>query len=738
MKKYKPFLCAILGFLFSKCYLLPNMYPLGIALLCVTFMSKEFFFLFVGALLGAITINMEISYLLVNALPYSVALPLLLILRYYRKENLIFKISVAAISFLLPVFFLDGEFFTTITLIFSALFSICLVPLVKRLYMTFLEMEARLSFEEADILSLCVIGTLVVSSLPDFTFLGFNLPIFALLFTSSLSLCAFETKGSIWATLAGIIYLLKGGNVTSALCLISGGVLGGIFSKKRGGILLGFVLGDLLISLFTLNTLNLSLGIINLLLGCLYTVFLKESFLHRLKRFAGQESGINDIEMSYIEGLRDKQKNTIENWARMYLELSKAFKKASRGGDFKKAIVSDALKICEKCKKQQYCLNNRRSDTLIELNEAAETLIEYENISALPLTLTARCVQPINLIMGLNDSYKVQDNFIEENADHEISLQLKSISDTLFALADEVSTLPQFDKEKENQVKNVLSARVGDVKHVSCRKKGESHILNIGVKENNKNIKTKIISALEDGFLGKYQCLNGGSDLKGGFFGTFAPVPRFNIDACALRENKKGQKVCGDSFSFLDIENDRYIAAISDGAGSGIRAKKESESTLDLLETFAETHISRKEMFTAMNRLLLLKGEKEDYSTVDVTEFDLEKGVMYWTKIGAVPGYILKNGKVEKIETTALPMGIVTKIEPVTTKKLVGENDVIVLVSDGVYDGLNVGNEDRISDILICSKDETPKKMAENILSAAKKTHIDDDMTVMVLKVKVA
>ena len=27
-----------------------------------------------------------------------------------------------------------------------------------------------------------------------------------------------------------------------------------------------------------------------------------------------------------------------------------------------------------------------------------------------------------------------------------------------------------------------------------------------------------------------------------------------------------------------------------------------------------------------MNRLLMLKGEKEDYSTVDVTEFDLEKG----------------------------------------------------------------------------------------------------------------
>ncbi len=730
MKKWKPFLCALLGFFFAKCYLLPGMYPLGIALLCVTFLSKEFFFLFVGSVLGAITINMEISHLLVNALPYSVCLPMLLFLRYYRKDKLIFKIIVALVSFLLPALLLKGEFFQKISLIFSALFSICLVPLVKRLYISFLEMESRLSFEEADVLSLCVVGTLVISSLPNFSFLGFNLPIFALLFTSSLALCAFETKGSIWATVAGIIYLLKGGDATTTLALILGGVLGGIFSKKRGGIFLGFVLGDIMISLFTLNTLKLSLGVLNLILGCAYTVFLKEDLVHRLKRFAGVQSGINDLEMSYIEGLRDKQKTVIENSAHMYAELSKSFKRACRGDDFKKDIAKDLLKVCENCKKKEYCLKNRRSDTLIELNEAVDFLVENEYISQLPLTLTARCVQPINLITELNNAFKKHETFREENSENELSAQLKSISDMLFSLSDEISKMPQFDREKENQVKNVLSARVGNVRHVSCRKSGESHVLNIGVKENNKNTKANIIAALESGFLGKYRCLKGGSDKTGGFFGTFIPVPRYNIDACTLRENKKGEKVCGDSFSFFDVEN-KYIAAISDGAGSGLRAKKESESTLDLLETFAETTIPRKEVFSTMNRLLMLKGEKEDYSTVDVTEFDLEKGIMYWTKIGAVPGYILKNGKVEKIETSTLPMGILTKIEPVTTKKLFSENDVIVLVSDGVYDGLS----DKIPEILVSSQKESTKKMAENILSAAKKTDIDDDMTVMVLKV---
>lgn len=736
MKKYyKIPAIVLLGFLLAKVKFLSGMYPLGISVLTVTFLSKNFFYLFVGCVFGALTMESGFFNNVINALPYALSLPMLMVLKKNRWDFLYLKMVVALCSFIFPAIFLKIHFYGKVTLVFSGLFSLCLIPLVKRLYITYSEISARLSFEQADILSISVIGGLMVSSLPNFSFFGFNLPLWALLFSSTIAILAFDIRGSIWTSIAGIIFVIKGGDLTSALCLMTGGIIAGISSNKKGGILLGFILGDLMISLFTLNTFVLSLKGVNIVLGCSFTFFLKDEFIHRIRRFAGIESGVNDIEMEYIQGLKDKQKRTLENSARMYLQLSRVFGQKAFDNTFKENMLNDVKSVCENCKKREYCLKNRKSDTLIELNDAVNAFEYKERVTALPLTLTARCLQPMALICAMNDSYQRHKNYNNENPsnEYELSNQLKNLSDMLFSLADEVSVLPQFDKEMERKIRDVIHARVGTVRRVSCRKEGENHIIDLSVKENNKDTKDKIIKALEDGYLGKYRFVSGSTDIKGGFSGTFAPVPRFNVDTIALREKKDGQNVCGDSFTFFNVENDRYVAAISDGAGHGERAQRESESTLEVLEALSEAGVHRKELFKTMNQLMLLKGEKEDYSTVDVTELDLESGILYWTKIGAVPGYILRNGKVEKISAEALPMGIVTKINPTTTKKLILENDVIVLVSDGVYDGLNTDNVDKIPEILKNFTDT--KTLAQNIITEAKKSVVDDDMTVMVMKI---
>jgi serine phosphatase RsbU (regulator of sigma subunit) len=83
-------------------------------------------------------------------------------------------------------------------------------------------------------------------------------------------------------------------------------------------------------------------------------------------------------------------------------------------------------------------------------------------------------------------------------------------------------------------------------------------------------------------------------------------------------------------------------------------------------------------------------------------------------------------------------MGILTKINPITTKKLVQKGDVIVLVTDGVYDGMCLGNSDGIKDMLSANITQDPQELAQNILKKAKETIVDDDMTVLVLKVDAA
>lgn len=729
-----------MGIFCARCDFLQGIYPLGIAVLTISYLSKDFFYIFSGALLGALTISFTPNEMLLNSLSYFLLLPIVLFLRKKKTEKLAISMILGFLVFLIPASALRIDIYSRIVLVFSGLFAMFLTPIIKRIYLSLKEINSRLSLEQADVVAICCIGAIIISSLPKTNILGFDSRLFVMLFSSSLAILSFNAKGGIWTSVLGIMWVIKGGDITNALSIITGGILAGMLQKRKGGIMLGFVLGNALISLFMLNTLSLSLGIVNLILGCAYTVFLKEDFIHRLRRLAGQESGVNDLEMHYIESLRKTQKNKIERAGRMYLQLSKAFVAIQHGEGFKQKIVKDTLKACSSCSKKEYCHQNRKSDTVLELNHAAQTVIEKGKITSMPLTLTARCVQPMELVKAVQESYNLHKHYFEENpsAETELAMQLKSIADMLFSLSDDISKLPQFDKDIENQARDIISSRVGTVKEISCRKSGESHIISVSLKENGKDMGQKVADAFYDGFLGAYRYLTGGTDKNGGFYGEFAPIPKYKVEACAMRNNKNGQKVCGDSFTYIAGETNKYLAALSDGAGSGYRAKKESEGALDLLEAFWEADIKREEMFLIMNRLLLLKGEKEDYSTVDVTELDLENGVLYWTKIGAVPGYIIRENTVEKIESGALPMGIVTKINPVTTKKLVKQGDIIVLVTDGIYDGLNNGNEDKLQEMLLPLNKETPKNIADKILDSALSTDINDDMTVLVLKVNIA
>ncbi len=740
MKKRNIAIALLGSFLLSRCEVIGGIYPFAGALLCALTPSRSFYLIILGSVLGAASISSEINTVLLNLIPLVMLVPAALTVKRAGIKKLWPLQAAVLLTHVVTALLYKAALLEKITVIFGGLMAACLAPVVKRLYISFTEIENRLSLEKADILAISCVGVLAVSSMPKTDFFGINLCVAALLATSCLAVCAFEYSSCIWTSLCAVLWVIKGGDACIGLCLVSGGVLASMLSNFRGGILLGFLTGDMLISLFYLNTPQISMGLINVILGCAYTIFLSQNNMDKLKRLAGLRSGVNDLEMNYIEGLRQQQREKLLGASVMYKELSKAFAVASLKGEFRRALAQNALKICHECKKKEYCLKSRKSDTVLEINSACDSIIENGAECLLPTLLAARCVQQGVLKSGIEQAYFSLKDAYAENPDSgfELAQQLENISKMLYSLSEDLNRLPQFDKEKELEIKNVLSSRIKGLKQVLCRKSGESHIVTVTFKENTKQLPQKICEALEKGFVGKYKYISGGTNASGGFTGTFAPEAKFNIKAYACRQNKKGQSVCGDSFSFNNTANDKYIAAVCDGAGSGERAKKESESTLDLLLAFSGTSICREDMFKAMNRLLLLKGDKEDYSTMDVAEIDLRSGVLYWTKIGAVPGYILRNGKVEKIETGGLPLGILAKINPVTTKKLVQNGDVIVLVSDGVYDGLCVGENDKISDVLLSSGEKSEKELCEQLLSQAEQSENDDDMTVMVLKVNAA
>lgn len=723
------------GVLLARCQLLSGMFPFSAAAMCVISDSKILYGFLLGSAMGVCLNFLSVQGTLMLLLPLVLlSIPIILL---KNNEKLLFKQIALFASYLIITLCINAELYDRVLLMFSAAASICIAPLFKRIKISFLQIKMRLSLEKADIMAIACIGAFLVLSLPKTDFFGIDIAKCALLFSSCLACIAFGYSSCLWTSVCAIVFVIKGGDAAIALTLVAGGIFSSLLRSWRGGVLLGFVLADAVVSLFFLNTFALSLGILNILIGCAFTVFLPQRILQKIQRLAGCTSGVSDIEMSYIEGLREKQSERIRSAAVMYEELYKAFTSRHADDEFKKTLLDNTMQVCSACKKSEYCLKARGSDTVLELKQAIDNICYDQKLYGLPLSLCARCIQPAVLLEKIQREYQHIITAHQHKAGSEAiaAMEMKNISQMLFALAQEVNQLPQFDHEKEAIVHDVLSSRLPGFMQVVCRKKGNTDRLYITVRENKRDIRQRISTALEEGFLGTYHCISGGSDKNGNFTGIFAQTPRYSVKAYACRKNKQGERVCGDSYTLGAIDNEKYLAAISDGAGSGERAAQESENALDLLETLTNACMSRYEIFKTMNQLLLLKGENDSYSTVDAAEFDLEAGILYWTKLGACPGYILRGRNVEKIEAEALPAGIISKIDPSITKKLIQNGDTIVLVSDGVYDGLCKGVGDEIKTALCSLGEKSEREIAEELMQRAQEKGNDDDMTVMVVRV---
>lgn len=199
---------------------------------------------------------------------------------------------------------------------------------------------------------------------------------------------------------------------------------------------------------------------------------------------------------------------------------------------------------------------------------------------------------------------------------------------------------------------------------------------------------------------------------------------------------KDGSDISGDSFSFLEKEDGELVLSLSDGMGSGERASKESELVIDLLEKFIEAGFTKDTAIKMLNSAMVIHGENELYSTVDISSVNLYTGEASFYKIGASATFIRhKNGSVECLLSTSLPVGVSFEIEIEQAKKQLSDGDFLVMITDGVIEYLNTDSpEEVLEDIISEIKTNHPGLLAKKILDQVMLYtggKAEDDMTVL-------
>ncbi|MBR1736291.1 MAG: SpoIIE family protein phosphatase, partial [Firmicutes bacterium] len=213
---------------------------------------------------------------------------------------------------------------------------------------------------------------------------------------------------------------------------------------------------------------------------------------------------------------------------------------------------------------------------------------------------------------------------------------------------------------------------------------------------------------------------------------------KFHITSAVARSSKNIGKISGDSYSFMPIDDGKYMLLLSDGMGSGMKAHEESAATIELFEDFMSAGFDRKIAIDIINSVLVMRSAGDNFSTMDICTINLYTGAAEFVKIGAAAAFILRDGNVDVIGSSSLPIGILNNVEAETKKRRLKDGDMIVMVTDGITDAFS-GKEEKSSEIKSILRKyhgTNPSELADYIMERAKDAGgISDDMTVLTARI---
>lgn len=183
------------------------------------------------------------------------------------------------------------------------------------------------------------------------------------------------------------------------------------------------------------------------------------------------------------------------------------------------------------------------------------------------------------------------------------------------------------------------------------------------------------------------------------------------------RVKKDGAQISGDNFSFLELEQGELLLGLSDGMGSGSAACRESELVLDLVERFLEAGFSADTAIRMMNSAMVMKGEDDLFSTMDLCMIDQYSGNADFYKIGAAASFLKRNEEVDCFHADSLPVGAGVNPEVVHENITLKNGDFVVMVTDGVLEYLHVPKpEETMQEIIESIHTNHPGVLAKKIL----------------------
>lgn len=216
----------------------------------------------------------------------------------------------------------------------------------------------------------------------------------------------------------------------------------------------------------------------------------------------------------------------------------------------------------------------------------------------------------------------------------------------------------------------------------------------------------------------------------------FEDEPSFTVLSAMSRAVKENEKISGDNFSIEEYNQNRIVAMISDGMGSGEQACHDSRAVIEFMEKFMDAGFSKEKAMMLVNGAFFSKNPGANLTTLDLCSINLLNGEAEFIKAGAAASFVKHGMRVEEISFDTLPLGGTDEIDSMQLSVPLYDSDLLIMVSDGVIDAFGEFGARRLKEVIAKTSVVNPKEFAEYLIQCAiscQGGHIRDDMTALVM-----
>ena len=402
-------------------------------------------------------------------------------------------------------------------------------------------------------------------------------------------------------------------------------------------------------------------------------------------------------------------------------------------------------RLCKNCRNCSFCWEAHFKEAYqatCDLFEVAEKKGYIEN-KDIPEYFLEFCMCSDELVVETNRGFEIAklnniwSNRLSESREV-ISGQLKEVSSAIHSLTGEIYGAARVMINEESKVIRRLRSHHIDVRNIAVMERADKRkelILNAAVGKNHcittKEVASLISEALEEKFVVSGTSKSVLSKTYDEY--VFTEDTKFKVLTGVARAMK--DNISGDNFSIMKLESGEEVIALADGMGTGKEAADESETVLALLEQLLEAGFKTETAVRLINSNLVLKADKQTFSTIDIGTINLCTGMCEFVKIGAASTFIKRDNWVETISSTTLPIGMFKSVDYDSVTKKLYEGDIIIMITDGVLDCLQTEDKEAYMEkIIIDIKSNNPQEIANRILdnTLSQRDYVPmDDMTVI-------